>query len=79
VRAAELIGEDADDVTGNAAELTDSVGRGWLLGFLPAGDHRVQATHAEAGSGADFRFQRLREDWDPETELADFADDDPPL
>jgi hypothetical protein len=76
VRAAERIGEDADELTGAAAHLTDSVGRRWLLALLPARGHRVERSHVERGSGRDFRFERVGTDWDPEAELADFAEGD---
>ena len=75
-RAAELIGADADEVTGEAAELADSVGRAWLLSLLPAADHSVPATHKEHGSGSRFAFRRTDERWDPDSDLADFAEDD---
>ena len=78
VRAAELLGEDADEVTDAAAELTDSIGRAWLLALLPAGEYRVPSTHEEHGSGATFSFRRSGESWDPMTELGDLVESDPP-
>lgn len=76
VRAAELIGEDADDITGTAAKLTDSIGHSWLLSLSPSPTRRTQATHDEIGSGRSFAFRRRGDEWNPETELADFSDGD---
>jgi hypothetical protein len=58
VRAAQLIGEDPDEVTRAAAGLSDSAGRGWLLGLLPADRHDGASMHEEVGAGREFAFRR---------------------
>lgn len=75
-RGAQLIGVGADDITGTAAELADSVGRSWLLGLLRTGFHALPVTHRERGSGATFSFERVEPRWDPEVELADLLEEE---
>jgi hypothetical protein len=76
LRAVSLTGADPSLAVGAAAAGTDALGRDWLRGLgdgYPAPD---QMGFVERGSGPSFRFDPVGEEWDPELELGDFADED---
>lgn len=75
-RAAQLLGLDCRTLVATAAGVADAPGRMWLAG-VAFESAALPATHREVGSGRDFVFARILEDWDPEQALAAFADPEP--
>jgi hypothetical protein len=55
---------------------TDAAGGAWLTGRMPDPGIDLPPTHDEFGACADFTYRRRPAGWDPEAELADFAEDD---